>query len=474
MLLSLGVIDGRNIWRADLARLLDVLEPVAAVRDIILSPSCSLLHVPLDLDLESTLDVELRQWLSFAVQKIAELNILKRALNDGRGIVSPELRASSAAFRGRRNSQRIHNPEIAARSHTVTPEMTRRRSPYAERAAVQQDVLGLPLFATTTVGSFPQTKEVRQTRAAFLRGDIGQEIYDDFLRAETERAIRWQEEIGLDVFVHGEFERNDMVQYFGERLSGFALTRAGWVQSYGSRYVRPPILYGDVSRPKPMTVDWWRFAQGLTDRPVKGMLTGPVTILNWSFVRDDQPREMTCRQIALVIRDEVEELERAGATIIQIDEPALREGLPVRRADWDHYLHWAVDCFQLAASSVADTTQIHSHMCYSQFNDILPAIGAMDADVISIETARSRLGLLAAFSDYRYPNSIGPGVYDIHAPRVPTADEMEDLLRRAMAHLPPQQLWVNPDCGLKTRDWAEVRPALAAMVEAARRLRRAA
>ena len=469
--LSLGVIDGRNIWRADLETLLDRLEPVAAARDLILAPSCSLLHTPIDLALEARLDPEIAQWLAFAVQKIEELNTLKRALNEGRDAVADRLAASAKAAAARRVSPRIHDPKVQARVAAITPAMRERNLPYAARAKAQAAVLRLPDYPTTTIGSFPQTAEVRHARAEHGRGNLGDADYALFLREETERAIRWQEEIGLDMLVHGEFERNDMVQYFGEQLSGFAFTVNGWVQSYGSRCVRPPILFGDVSRPQPMTVDWWLHAQGLTGKPVKGMLTGPVTILNWSFVRDDQPREASCRQIALAIRDEVMDLEAAGAKAIQIDEAALREGLPLRRKDWQHYLDWAVDCFRLTASGVADRTQIHTHMCYSEFNDILPSIGAMDADVLSIETARSRMELLAGFADYRYPNEIGPGVYDIHAPRVPTTDEMVQLMKLAARHLPPQQLWVNPDCGLKTRKWEEVRPALVAMVAAARQLR---
>jgi 5-methyltetrahydropteroyltriglutamate--homocysteine methyltransferase len=474
LLLSLGVIDGRNIWRADLAALLDRLEPLAARRDLVLAPSCSLLHTPVDLALEKSLDPEIARWLAFAVQKVEELDILKRALNGGRYIVAEALAASSEAAANRRTSPRIHDPAVAARLAAATPDMARRRSPYADRTAAQRDRLNLPAFPTTTIGSFPQTEAVRSARARFNRGDIDAADYEGFLRAETAQAIRWQEEVGLDVLVHGEFERNDMVQYFGEQLAGFAFTKNAWVQSYGSRCVRPPILYGDVSRPKAMTVAWWRYAQDATDRPMKGMLTGPVTILNWSFVRDDQPRETSCRQIALAIRDEVVDLETAGAKLIQIDEAALREGLPLRRGDWGRYLDWAVECFRLSASGVADETQIHTHMCYSEFNDILPSIAALDADVISIETARSQMELIEAFADFAYPNEIGPGVYDIHAPRIPDSAEMAELLRLARGHLPPEQLWVNPDCGLKTRKWEEVRPALVNMVAAARALRETA
>ncbi len=352
--------------------------------------------------------------------------------------------------------------------------MKSRKSIFATRAAAQRKGLALPAFPTTTIGSFPQTGEARKARAAHARGEMSYVDYEAFLRKETEAAIRWQEEIGLDVLVHGEFERNDMVQYFGEQLSGFAFTKHAWVQSYGSRYVRPPIIFGDISRPNPMTVRWWEYAQSLTDRPVKGMLTGPVTILNWSFVRDDLPRGTVCRQIALAIRDEVIDLEKAGAKMIQIDEAALREGLPLRREDWKTYLDWAVECFRLASSGVADATQIHTHMCYSEFNDIIDAIAAMDADVISIETSRSKMELLDAFRNFKYPNEIGPGVYDIHSPRVPDIEEMQALLTLARQRIGDDQLWVNPDCGLKTRKWEEVRPALVNMVAAARQLRRKA
>lgn len=470
-LLSLGVVDGRNVWRTDLNPLLDTLEPVAARRRIVLAPSCSLLHVPLDLEAETCLDADVRRWLAFAVQKVGELNILAKALNQGRGAVADALQESGLAAASRRVSSKIHDPKVADKMASYDESMGRRRLPYAERRKVQHARLGLPILPTTTIGSFPQTLEVRQARAAHLRRELDSDAYEAFLRAETERTIRWQEAVGLDVLVHGEFERNDMVQYFGESLAGFAFTRSGWVQSYGSRCVRPPILFGDVSRPQAMTVGWWKFAQTLTKKPVKAMLTGPVTILNWSFVRDDQPRSESCRQIALAIRDEVLDLEAAGAPIIQIDEAALREGLPLRRSEWSDYLGWAVESFRLAANGVADETQIHTHMCYSEFNDIIRAIAEMDADVISIETARSRMELLSAFTDYQYPNEIGPGVYDIHAPRLPTESEMTELLALAIQRIPAEQLWVNPDCGLKTRKWKEVEPALAAMVAAAKKVR---
>ena len=474
LVLSLGAIDGRNIWRADLPALLDRIEPVVEDRGaerVMIGPSCSLLHVPIDLALEPDLDPDLKSWLAFAAQKLDEIVVLGRALDQGRDAVKDQLAASAAAAASRATSKKIHDDAVQARLQAVTPGMARRHGDFAARRQAQRACLSLPAFPTTTIGSFPQTEDVRKARADHTKGRLGDTDYRDFLRNQTEEAVRWQEEIGIDVLVHGEFERNDMVQYFGEQLAGYAFTKHGWVQSYGSRYVRPPIIFGDVSRPAPMTVEWSAYAQSLTDKPMKGMLTGPVTMLQWSFVRDDQPREDTCRQIALALRDEVADLERAGIGIIQIDEPALREGLPLRRGDWAHYLDWAVACFRLASSGVDDATQIHTHMCYSEFNDIIEAIGALDADVISIETARSKMELLDAFTDYRYPNEIGPGVYDIHAPRCPPVDEMAALLAKAEQRLAPDQIWVNPDCGLKTRKWDEVRPALANMVEAARKLR---
>ncbi|WP_338662392.1 5-methyltetrahydropteroyltriglutamate--homocysteine S-methyltransferase [Pararoseomonas sp. SCSIO 73927] len=471
LVLSLGVVDGRNVWRADLEAILARVAPVAAGRDIVLAPSCSLLHTPIDLAQETALDEDVRSWLAFAVQKLEELATLAGALNGGRESVAGALAASSAAAAARKTSPKIHDDAVAARLKAVDAAMARRGMGFAERRRLQVEALGLPAFPTTTIGSFPQTEEVRKARAAHGKGAMTDAEYEAFLREETARTVRWQEEIGLDVLVHGEFERNDMVQYFGERLSGFAFTKHGWVQSYGSRCVRPPVLFGDVSRPEPMTVAWWNYAQGLTERPMKGMLTGPVTILNWSFVRDDVSRERACRQIALAIRDEVTDLEKAGARVIQIDEAALREGLPLRRGDWQHYLDWAVECFRITSSGVGDATQIHTHMCYSEFNDIIAAIGDMDADVISIETARSKMELLGAFADYRYPAEIGPGVYDIHSPRVPAVEEMTGLLQAARSRLSPEQLWVNPDCGLKTRKWPETRAALVNMVAAAKRVR---
>jgi 5-methyltetrahydropteroyltriglutamate--homocysteine methyltransferase len=436
-----------------------------------IAPSCSLLHVPIDLELETDLDVDLKSWLAFATQKFKELATLGRALTSGKSTVLPELKVASEAIAARKASAKVHNKAVEKRVAALEDSMKKRASAFGERQKLQSDRLGLPRFPTTTIGSFPQTPEVRKARALHNKGEISNSDYDAFIRKETEAAIRWQEEIDLDVLVHGEFERNDMVQYFGEQLSGFAFTKHAWVQSYGSRYVRPPIIFGDVSRPKPMTVAWWKYAQSLTSRPVKGMLTGPVTILNWSFVRNDIPRVETCRQIAFAIRDEVVDLEKAGATMIQIDEAALREGLPLRHSDWKPYLNWAVECFRICSSGVLDNTQIHTHMCYSEFNDIIDAIADMDADVISIETSRSHMELLDAFKSFKYPNEIGPGVYDIHSPRVPDVSEMTDLLSLARQRLSDGQLWVNPDCGLKTRKWEEVRPALINMVAAAKALR---
>ncbi|MBN9217406.1 MAG: 5-methyltetrahydropteroyltriglutamate--homocysteine S-methyltransferase [Mesorhizobium sp.] len=473
-ILSLGLIDGRNVWRADLPAILDHIRPIVAgwpLDRIEIAPSCSLLHVPIDVELETGLDPDLRSWLSFSIQKMDELTLLADALGAGKDVVSKELQASAAAVQSRASSLKVHDPLVEGRLLGVTETMRHRHSDFATRQELQARKLGLPSFPTTTIGSFPQTAQVRKARADHAKGELSYIDYQSFLERETAAAVRWQEEIGLDVLVHGEFERNDMVQYFGEQLSGFAFTRHAWVQSYGSRYVRPPIIFGDVSRPRPMTVAWWQYAQSLTQKPMKGMLTGPVTILNWSFVRDDIPRNETCRQIALAIRDEVIDLEAAEAAMIQIDEAALREGLPLRKSDWKTYLDWAVDCFRLASSGVGDGTQIHTHMCYSEFNDILDAISAMDADVISIETSRSKMELLDAFRTHKYLNEIGPGVYDIHSPRVPAVGEMIDLMTLARERLSDTQLWINPDCGLKTRGWEEVRPALVNMVEAARQLR---
>ncbi|WP_410497855.1 5-methyltetrahydropteroyltriglutamate--homocysteine S-methyltransferase [Chitinibacter sp. S2-10] len=481
--LSLGLIDGRNIWAADLSKVLGILQPWHSKlgAQLWIATSCSLLHVPVDLAQEASLDAELKSWLAFAKQKLAELSILKQALN-GQD-VSAELEKNQDAQHARRTSKRIHNPAVAARLANLNQQVDQRKSPFATRQADQRARFNLPLLPTTTIGSFPQTKEIRAARAAFKRGEVSAEHYEAAMKAEIALVVQKQDALGIDVPVHGEAERNDMVEYFGEQLAGFAFTQFGWVQSYGSRCVKPPVLFGDVSRPNPMTVAWSSFAQSLTAKPMKGMLTGPVTILQWSFVRDDQPRSLTCDQIALAIRDEVCDLEAAGIGIIQIDEPAFREGLPLKQAYWAHYLAWAGRAFRISASGVANDTQIHTHMCYSEFNDILPAIAAMDADVITIETSRSDMELLEAFSGktvtgkagdgFVYPNEIGPGVYDIHSPRVPQVNEMLRLIAKALEVVPAERLWINPDCGLKTRGWPETESALANMLAATQIARRA-
>ncbi len=472
--LSAGVINGRNIWRADLEAQLGLLERAAAKvgKDHLwVAPSCSLLHAPLDLDLETKLDAELKSWLAFAKQKVAEVVTLARAVGGGRKQVAAALVASSQAAQSRRSSQRIHNAAVKQRAGAVKDKDLVRGARYAVRRKAQVD---LPPYPTTTIGSFPQTADVRAARRKLNDGQMTAADYDRFIAQQIDKTITLQEEIGLDVLVHGEFERNDMVEYFGEQLAGFAFTEHGWVQSYGSRYVKPPIIYGDVARPRPMTVRWSSYAQARTKQPVKGMLTGPVTILQWSFVRDDQPRAETATQLALAIRDEVKDLEAAGIRVIQIDEPALREGLPLRRADWSAYLDWAVNAFRLATAGVRDATQIHTHMCYSEFNDVLRVIEKMDADVISIENARSGSELLQGFEQYKYPNEIGPGVYDIHSPRVPSTAEIAAALKSMNKVLDGRQIWVNPDCGLKTRGWEETLPSLKNMVAAARAMREAA
>ena len=475
--LSVGIIDGRNIWRCDPDRALATLKPLLARRETLwLAPSCSLLHVPVSLIGEagerSGIDAELGNWLAFATEKLDELELLRCALTDGEDSVCDDLTLARRHLAARRASTRVNNPAVAARLHSLGPDADRRATPFPQRQARQRSRFRLPPLPTTTIGSFPQTREIRTVRAAFKRGEIGGAAYQAAMEAEITLAVRKQEALGLDVLVHGEAERNDMVEYFGELLAGYAFSANGWVQSYGSRCVKPPIIFGDVSRPRPMTVAWTCFAQSLTPRPMKGMLTGPVTLLQWSFVRDDQPRADTALQIALAIRDEVADLEKAGIGIIQIDEPAIREGLPLRRAGWRDYLAWASRAFRVAASAVADDTQIHTHMCYSEFNDILPEIAAMDADVITIETSRSGMELLGAFGEFRYPNEIGPGVYDIHSPRVPDTEEMVQLLDKARRVIPVDNLWVNPDCGLKTRSWPETEAALRNMVAAAHEVRR--
>jgi len=474
--LSVGVINGRNIWKTDLNAMLDWLEPLAERlgERLWLAPSCSLLHVPVDLDSEIKLESEVKSWLAFANQKLDELQVLATALNHGRAAVKVALAVNQVAIDARRTSKRVHNPQVKAALATLTPQLGQRQNTYAQRAAKQAALLKLPKYPTTTIGSFPQTAEIRQARSQFKAGALDNAGYEIAMKTEIERSVREQELLGLDVLVHGEAERNDMVEYFGEQLDGYAFSQFGWVQSYGSRCVKPPILFGDISRPQAMTVQWIKYAQSLTRKPMKGMLTGPVTILNWSFVRDDQPRAVSCYQLALAIREEVLDLEKAGINVIQIDEAALREGLPLRKAQWQEYLNWAIESFRITANGVADETQIHTHMCYSEFNDIIAAIADMDADVITIETSRSDMELLDAFDNFNYPNEIGPGVYDIHSPNIPTQAHIVQLMQKAAERIPAERLWVNPDCGLKTRQWAEVLPALANMVAAANTLRASA
>jgi len=474
--LSLGVINGRNIWKTDLCAVLDWLEPLRERlgERLWIAPSCSLLHVPVDLSSEKKLDVQVKSWLAYALQKLDELQVLAKALKGGREAAKDALDANQAAVEARRRSPRVHDPVVQAAVGRLTLDLGRRHSAYEQRSARQSALLNLPAYPTTTIGSFPQTAEIRHARSEFKAGRLDQAGYKVAMQAEIARSVQEQESLGLDVLVHGEAERNDMVEYFGEQLDGYAFSEFGWVQSYGSRCVKPPILFGDISRPKAMTVEWIRYAQSLTTKPMKGMLTGPVTILNWSFVRDDQPRSASCLQLALAIREEVLDLEKAGVRVIQIDEAALREGLPLRKSQWNTYLDWAVESFRITANGVQDETQIHTHMCYSEFNDIIAAIADMDADVITIETSRSDMELLDAFDHFKYPNEIGPGVYDIHSPNIPTQEHIVQLMRKAAERIPARRLWVNPDCGLKTRQWNEVIPALTNMVAAARKLREAA
>ena len=476
--LSLGIVDGRNIWKNDFSRSLETINKVKNIigdERTLVGTSCSLLHSPIDLENEKNekaLPAQVKRWLSFARQKVTEVVVLADLAGRSPSYLSKAaLQSNVTDIEDRRTSELTNDREVKKRIEEATPDLARRNSPFGERIAAQHRELHLPLFPTTTIGSFPQTTEVRSWRSRYKKGEITKEQYTELLKGEIEKTIRIQEETGLDILVHGESERNDMVEYFGEQLNGFAFTQNGWVQSYGSRCVKPPVIYGDVSRPHAMTVDWATYAQSLTNKPVKGMLTGPVTILQWSFVRNDQPRDVTMKQIALAIRDEVTDLEKAGIRIIQIDEPAIREGLPLRKADREEYLDKAVEAFRISASGVKDSTQIHTHMCYSQFNDIIRHIAMMDADVITIECARSQMNLLGAFAEFKYPNEIGPGVYDIHSPRVPSVDEMVTLLHKASQVLNPAQLWVNPDCGLKTRGWTETRASLRNMVEAAKIMR---
>ena len=472
-MLSLGVVNGRNIWKTNFQTALSTVKKASeslGKERIMLAPSCSLMHVPVDLDEENELDPEIKNWMAFAKQKCGELEII-RDTAIGKD-TSVKLKRNREAIQSRKVSTSVTNKNVQDKLQNIKKEMLTRNSPFTSRIKKQKEELDLPLLPTTTIGSFPQTKEIRKARSEFKKGQISKEDYKKSMKNFIKEVAVKQEELGLDVFVHGEPERNDMVEYFGEQLKGYCFSKNGWVQSYGTRCVKPPILYGDVIRPKPMTVDWINYAQSLTDKPMKGMLTGPVTILCWSFVRDDQPRSATCRQIALALREEVADLEKVGIKLIQVDEPAIREGLPLRKKDWEEYLEWAIDCFRLSTSCVKDETQIHTHMCYSEFNDIIEWIARMDADVISIEASRSKMELLKAFQDFRYPNEIGPGVYDIHSPRIPSKEEIKSLIKKAIEVIPVENLWVNPDCGLKTRKWEEVIPSLRNMVEATEELRK--
>lgn len=471
--LSVGLVDGRNVWRANLNKVIDILEPVKAKfgNNLWIAPSCSLLHSPQDLSVEEKLDPEIKSWMAFAAQKLLELGHIKRALEHGKGSIEEILKASDNAVADRATNKKIHNEAVKTRLANLPKGADQRKSPFSDRIKAQQAWMNLPILPTTTIGSFPQTTEIRQARAAFKKGDLSAADYETAMKKEIAYCVEVQEKLQLDVPVHGEAERNDMVEYFGEQLAGYCFSQFGWVQSYGTRCVKPPIIFGDVSRPHPMTVFWSSYAQSLTKRPMKGMLTGPVTMFKWSFVRDDIPLSEVCKQIALALNDEVLDLEKAGIKVIQIDEPAIREAMPLKRAQWNEYLDWACSSFRLASTGAQDSTQIHTHMCYSEFNDILPAIASMDADVITIETSRSDMDLLIAFGEFKYPNDIGPGVYDIHSPRVPTAKEMEHLLRKAMDVVPVERLWVNPDCGLKTRGWQETIEQLEVMMQVTQKLR---
>ena len=471
--LSVGLIDGRNVWKANLTQVIDTLEPVKAKfqNNLWIAPSCSLLHSPQDLVVEEKLNGEIKSWMAFAAQKLVELGVVKRALEHGKDSVAAELKASDAAAADRATNKLIHNDAVKARLANLPKGADQRKSPFAERIKAQQAWMNLPILPTTTIGSFPQTTEIRHARAAFKKGELSAADYDAAMKKEIAYCVEVQEKLNIDVPVHGEAERNDMVEYFGEQLQGYCFTQFGWVQSYGSRCVKPPIIFGDVSRPNPMTVYWSTYAQSLTKRPMKGMLTGPVTMFKWSFVRNDIPLSEVAKQIALALNDEVLDLEKAGIKVIQIDEPAIREAMPLKKSQWKEFLDWACESFRLSSTGAEDSTQIHTHMCYSEFNDILNAIASMDADVITIETSRSDMELLNAFGDFKYPNDIGPGVYDIHSPRVPTDAEVEHLLRKAMEVVPVERLWVNPDCGLKTRGWKETLEQLEVMMRVTEKLR---
>ncbi|HGN0870061.1 TPA: 5-methyltetrahydropteroyltriglutamate--homocysteine S-methyltransferase [Providencia alcalifaciens] len=469
--LSLGLINGRNVWKGDLGEKFQRVKPLLGERTLWIGSSCSLLHSPIDLNDETRLDAEVKSWFAFALQKCEELALLTKTLNQPTAENIAALETYSAPIRARRTSSRVNNAQVAQRLAAINAKDTERTRPYVERAELQRQRFNLPLWPTTTIGSFPQSSEIRSLRLDFKKGNVDQLNYRTSISEHIKQAIKEQELLDIDVLVHGEAERNDMVEYFGEHFDGYVFTQNGWVQSYGSRCVKPPVIIGDISRPEAITVEWAKYAQSLTGKPVKGMLTGPVTILCWSFPREDVSRETIAKQIALALRDEVDDLQKAGIGIIQIDEPALREGLPLRRDEWNDYLTWAVDAFKLSAAIADDETQIHTHMCYCEFNDIMDSIAALDADVITIETSRSDMDLLDAFEDFDYPNEIGPGVYDIHSPNVPNVEWIVALLRKAAQRVPVERLWVNPDCGLKTRGWTETRQALANMVEAAKKLR---
>ena len=472
-ILSVGIVNGRNIWKNDLTKNLEALDALKAKfsDNLWIASSCSLLHTPVDLDNEAKLNPEIKNWLAFAKQKIAEISILGKGVNNGASAIKEILLGNKKSVQSRLTSPLIHDAKVQQRIKALDTDIAKRSNHFQQRIKAQVAKLNLPLFPTTTIGSFPQTSPIRKVRQEFKSGKIDQDTYISAIKTEIQQAIEKQEHLGLDVLVHGEAERNDMVEYFGELLNGFAFTQNGWVQSYGSRCVKPPLIYGDISRPEPMTVEWTVYAQSLTKREVKGMLTGPVTILAWSFVRDDQSYKDTALQIALALRDEVTDLEKAGINIIQIDEPAFREAVPLKKKDWQEYLDWAVYAFKVSSSVVSDSTQIHTHMCYSSFNDVMEAITDLDADVITIETSRSDLELLKAFESFNYPNQIGPGVYDIHSPRVPSSDEIVKQVEKMLKYIDADKLWINPDCGLKTRNWLEVEQALHNMQIAANQLR---
>ena len=470
--LSVGVVDGRNIWKTNFKQAIEIVETAVQKlgKDrVIVASSSSLLHTPHTLESEKKLDAEVKDWFSFAIEKTKELAIIAKAVTDGPASVREELEANAKSMESKATSKLTNDPKVKERQSQITEEMFNRKSEFPIRIAQQQEMLNLPLFPTTTIGSFPQTKEIRIQRNKLTKGEISAEDYEKFIEKEIQDVVQIQDELGLDVYVHGEPERNDMVQYFGERLTGYVFTTHAWVQSYGSRCVRPPIIVGDISRPAPMTVKESKYAASISKKPMKGMLTGPITCLRWSYPRNDIHQSVQAEQLALALRDEVVDLESAGVYVIQVDEPALREGLPLRQGlERENYLSWAVKSFRLSVSGVKDSTQIHSHFCYSEFQDFFQAIAALDADVLSIENSKSDAKLLKVFVDEAYPRHIGPGVYDIHSPRIPSEDEIKDRLQEMLQYLKPEQLWVDPDCGLKTRQWKETKAALINMVNAAK------